>query len=70
MDRPRQTGTLIESLKDPAGTCDVAYLIGVKKASECKYDEAMDWFQAELETGDTKTPLYNSTYAFVARYLD
>lgn len=53
--------TLIASLKSPKGICDLSYLIGVRKVNERKYDDAMDWFQAALETGNTATPLYNGT---------
>jgi hypothetical protein len=57
---------LVDSVKGAQGICDVGYLIGVKKVSQRKYDEAMDWFQVALESGDAATPLYNSTYAYIS----
>jgi hypothetical protein len=57
---------LLASAIAPSQACDVAYLIGIKNVSERKYDEAMDWFQAALETGETHSPLYNSTFALIS----
>ena len=50
----------------PRARCDTAYLLGIKNFSERRYEKAMDWFQAALETGETATPLYNSAVAFLS----
>ncbi len=47
----------------------MTYLIGVRRLSERKYDEAMDWFQAGLETGNATTPLYNGTERLLSNWI-
>jgi hypothetical protein len=58
--------TVLKSPKHPSDRCDVAYFVGLKKASERKYAEAMDWFQSALETGQDQTPIYNMVVEFLA----
>ncbi len=48
------------------GRCSVAYFLGLKKASEGRYHEALDWLQAGLETGQGQIPPYNMTMSLLA----